>query len=69
MYKVGTPVRQIVKPVEGKIKRLVVVNEGQELEYLVEFEGPDGPSERHFKDHEIEEMQAAEAPANKTEVS
>lgn len=58
MFKVGTPVRQIVKPVEGTVKRLAVVDEGTELEYLVEFKGPDGELvQRHFKEHEIEAME------------
>lgn len=64
MFKVGTPVRQIVKPIEGRVKRLVVVDEGKELEYLIEFKGADGAvTERHFKEHEIEEMKDPKAKA------
>lgn len=57
MFKAGTPVRQIVKPVEGTVKRLVVVDEGTELEYLVEYKDSNGETtERHFKENEIEEI-------------
>lgn len=62
MYKVGTSVRQIVKPIEGRVKRLVAVNDGQDLEYLVEYEDAErNTTERHFKDGEIEEIPATES--------
>lgn len=56
MLKVGTPVRQVVKPVEGTVKRLVPVNDGTELEYLVEYtdQVTGEKIERHFKEEDLE---------------
>jgi hypothetical protein len=52
-FKKGDSVRQVVKPIEGEVVDLAIVD--HDLQFLVEYIGADGEThQRFFKEDEIE---------------
>lgn len=51
----GTQVRQVVTPIEGVVTGFQVDGETGEIQYLVEWQTPEGETQgKYFKDGEVE---------------
>ncbi|MGH2501730.1 MAG: hypothetical protein ACRDID_04350 [Ktedonobacterales bacterium] len=66
MLKAGTAVSVKRTLLLGKVKRLVTVNDGQDLEYLVGYLDHDGvEQERHFSMDAVEVLEPAASVTDK----
>lgn len=62
-FKAGTPVRQIVKPIEGVVKNFAFDPAEGVISYVVAFSDENGDHEVSFKADELESNPDAETEA------